>query len=357
MEQDSRFRPSRGGEEAGGERRRRRVPGAGIGQTQTSLLLALLLVAAAAVGFHIAPTHSTLTMKLRGMQQQPQRQLKSPSMHNGDSGGGDGSLFGSKAAGDEVAGSTWQQQQTSSGSREQPPDGAFQERTLSFDVCSDFATQRVALVSGMVLTKELNRTLVLPQLLLDGRQSGNKRTGFVDFGEMFDLPAFTEGMQLLGLRIATKAPSAAESTAVHLSKQYNYMSALLEDYAREQHIKLDCPSFRLPPDLFAKHDQLVFAALDALQPVPRLADLVSRIQERLGDMVATRTFSMLYLNTGDDWLTHCGRWERLTNGLARDNSMNNTDTVGEALDLHRFDKKVPLMLATGGTQGDRKSVV
>ncbi|EFN52174.1 expressed protein [Chlorella variabilis] len=42
------------------------------------------------------------------------------------------------------------------------------DRTLSFDVCGGFAQQRVALLSGVVLAMELNRTMVLPRLLLDG---------------------------------------------------------------------------------------------------------------------------------------------------------------------------------------------
>lgn len=40
--------------------------------------------------------------------------------------------------------------------------------------------------------------------------------------------------------------------------------------------RLDCPTFRVPPDLMVKHEQLVFAALDALKPVQRLSGIVQR---------------------------------------------------------------------------------
>ena len=39
---------------------------------------------------------------------------------------------------------------------------------------------------------------------------------------------------------------------------------------------IDCPLSRLPPDLFVKHEGLAFAALAALQPAPRLRDIVAR---------------------------------------------------------------------------------
>jgi hypothetical protein len=45
---------------------------------------------------------------------------------------------------------------------------------LSFVACGDWATQRLSLLSGMVLAAELNRTLLLPQLQMGGR--------IVDFG-------------------------------------------------------------------------------------------------------------------------------------------------------------------------------
>ncbi len=40
--------------------------------------------------------------------------------------------------------------------------------------------------------------------------------------------------------------------------------------------RVDCPLSKVPPDLVAKHEGLVLAALDALQPVARLRDVVAR---------------------------------------------------------------------------------
>ena len=40
--------------------------------------------------------------------------------------------------------------------------------------------------------------------------------------------------------------------------------------------RVDCPLSKVPSDLVAKHEGLVLAALEALQPVARLWDVVAR---------------------------------------------------------------------------------
>ncbi|KAI3432375.1 hypothetical protein D9Q98_003932 [Chlorella vulgaris] len=42
--------------------------------------------------------------------------------------------------------------------------------TLEFEVCNGFTNQRIALLSGLVLAAEANRSLVLPDFLLNGMQ-------------------------------------------------------------------------------------------------------------------------------------------------------------------------------------------
>jgi hypothetical protein len=57
--------------------------------------------------------------------------------------------------------------------------------TLSVKMCEGFAHQRADILAGLVLAVELNRTLVLPRLLLDGGRSAASTDGFVelvDFG-------------------------------------------------------------------------------------------------------------------------------------------------------------------------------
>lgn len=43
-------------------------------------------------------------------------------------------------------------------------------RTISFQVCGGFAEQRAALLEGFVIARRLRRAVVLPDILLDGRQ-------------------------------------------------------------------------------------------------------------------------------------------------------------------------------------------
>jgi hypothetical protein len=38
--------------------------------------------------------------------------------------------------------------------------------------------------------------------------------------------------------------------------------------------RVDCPALKVPPELVVRHEQLVFSALDALQPSNRLVDII-----------------------------------------------------------------------------------
>ncbi|KAL4423954.1 hypothetical protein ABPG75_001255 [Micractinium tetrahymenae] len=377
MELDKRFRP--GGEELGPPQRRRRssAPSGGSSRAR-ALLLALLLLAVVVVGVHISPTQSSLARRQR--RHLRQRHLQAPAWRASDSGvtsSDAGSLFaaadrlageptaalqgGPVAAGGEAGGEAaadveeddeaagrWgasQQQQ------QQPAEaGVSAERTLSFEVCNGFAHQRVALLSGIVLAAEVNRSMVLPRLLRDGSRPSSGGN-LVDFGEVFEREAFVQAMRREGLHIAAEAPALRNITVLQLGRQYNYMRLLATDYGEAQHLRLDCPAFRVPPDLLVKHEKLVFAALDALKPVQRLSDTVQRIVKSLLTLgQSSDCFNVLYLNTGESWPEHCEQWNRLTNGLASDNCANNTDTPGDALELHRVGREVPLLVAAIGSR-------
>lgn len=40
--------------------------------------------------------------------------------------------------------------------------------------------------------------------------------------------------------------------------------------------RVDCPISKVPADLMVKHEKLVFAALDALQPIQPMQDVIGR---------------------------------------------------------------------------------
>jgi hypothetical protein len=114
--------------------------------------------------------------------------------------------------------------------------------TLSFEVCSGFAHQRVDIVSGLILAVELNRTLVLPRLLLDrsrasdGQDSDDDSVGSVEFGEMFDVNAFLSRLSALGVHASVNFPPPSRTTAGRLA-DFDSVQALRSFYASRQHLR------------------------------------------------------------------------------------------------------------------------
>lgn len=89
-----------------------------------------------------------------------------------------------------------------------------------------------------------------------------------------------------------------------------------------------------------KHEELIFSALDALQPAGLVADIITEIDLGLRKLSATQKYNLLHLRTESDWIAHCARWENIGDGVVRDNCMNNTETVGRQLSLHGVDTDV-----------------
>ena len=86
--------------------------------------------------------------------------------------------------------------------------------TLRFATCNGFANQRLSLVYGVILAKELNRTPVAPEFVLDGTQSTTAAvlstvSNARPFQEVYDLPLLNRGLAPLNVRVlpASEAPS------------------------------------------------------------------------------------------------------------------------------------------------------
>ncbi|KAI3432850.1 hypothetical protein D9Q98_010433 [Chlorella vulgaris] len=225
-------------------------------------------------------------------------------------------------------------------------------------MCEGFAHQRADILAGLVLAVELNRTLVLPRLLLDDGSSAASTDGFVeliDFGEIYDEQVFVKAMRARGVRIAVRRPLEHDVGPGRVVN-FNSVQALAHFYASKQHLSVDCLAFRALADLFVKHEDLVFAALHALQPSQPLQIILGSAMEQLRSMSETGTYNVLHLKSGDEWLAHCSQWESIDDGIVRDNCSNNTARVGNQMRLHRVNRQVPLLVFFDATDTNSNSL-
>jgi hypothetical protein len=101
---------------------------------------------------------------------------------------------------------------------------ADHSRTLRFVTCNGFANQRLSLAYGIILAKVTNRVPVLPDFLLNGRQSSD--AWITDLGSnaslpmaaMYDVEAFGKGMaSRAGMEVLSPQEAPPVSEYVRLS--------------------------------------------------------------------------------------------------------------------------------------------
>lgn len=227
--------------------------------------------------------------------------------------------------------------------------------TLQFDVCNGFTNQRIALMSGLVLAADTNRSVVLPDWLLRGympdaveyvtADDGNS----VPFSSWFDEEVFVEALAAHGVSVAaSKAPEPWSVSIKGYDSQAkpNAIISFLRKKRPRQHIKINCPAFRLPGALMGRHEAMLRAASEALRPSPHYQGLIDARRAELAEKAGTGgdKYNLLHLRVEKDWLALCEWWQNPAKG--RDNCMNNTATVGKQLRKKGFEREVPVLVVT-----------
>lgn len=105
-----------------------------------------------------------------------------------------------------------------------------------------------------------------------------------------------------------------------------------------------CPAFRVPGSLVRKHAALLHAAVEGLQPSERFQAIIASRRQLVEAKAGLAAYNLIHLRVEQDWFDLCKIWSNPEAG--RDNCMNNTDTVGEQLHLHGFEKEVPVVVVT-----------
>ncbi|GAB4815902.1 hypothetical protein N2152v2_002948 [Parachlorella kessleri] len=221
--------------------------------------------------------------------------------------------------------------------------GATEEkrRWLSFNVCNGLTNQRIAILSAVLLAAESRRTLLLPRLLVNGTQSSNevneKNAPSCAFEDIMSPQAFKASLAAKGVVVEMPNFSTPAVTArVNLTKGATLK--LLKEVEQEEHVWLTCPLLQVPPSLFLKHEPLVWAALEGMQPADDLREAADALDAKFKALSPRQAFNVLHLRLERDWQKHC---PNLGDKFA---CLNNTVTVGAQLRQLKIDAELPLLL-------------
>jgi hypothetical protein len=195
-------------------------------------------------------------------------------------------------------------------------------RTLSFQVCNGFANQRLSLVYGLVIAKQLGRAAVLPALLTDGTQltgavrlAGDAGAGAAPFESFYDVAALRTALAAHGVAALTRAEfeaagggraGAAAAVSLAPSRPVDDVPWRFAPHRGADHLSLDCPLFKLTPGVVIAEQKFIWAVLEGLRPAAGVAAAVERALAPMGG----RPFNFLHIRLERDWQAHCSRWVR-----------------------------------------------
>jgi hypothetical protein len=217
------------------------------------------------------------------------------------------------------------------GAREPPP--AARPRTLAFQVCNGFANQRLALLYGLIIAKQLGRAVVLPTLITDGTQftaadrlASDAGAATAPFETFYDIKALRTALAPYGVAVVTQqeleaastsgkrssgdstaaaaAPLGAASVSLAASKPISDVPWRFSAHRGANHLSLDCPLFKLAPNVVVGEQKFVWSVLGALRPS---AAVEVHVRQAMAPLEG-RPFNFLHIRLERDWQAHCARW-------------------------------------------------
>ena len=231
---------------------------------------------------------------------------------------------------------------------------------LQFETCHGLANQRLCLVFGVVVAKDMGLELVLPDLPRNGIEGKNApmTTDFVPFDAMYDERHFRTQLEEVGVRFA-EAGATIPSDQVHVcdtkSSWRQCKASYLASRTERPHLKFGCP-FLTPiwdGKLIGTQEKLALQVLQALVPSERIANALHELKQVL-KIEKENNFHVLHLRAETDWEEHCTVWK--SNGLPTD-CFGNLSALGDTLEMRGFSRKSKLYVATDwrtiGEQGLR----
>lgn len=191
-------------------------------------------------------------------------------------------------------------------------------RTLSYETCDDLVGQRLVLVYGALLARELNRQLILPYNY-EGTCTGagcNNRTGEAAY---LTLHAFVHQLKRSGLRLYYDGEAILSSRPlfVNITALKDPVSHLQWAYHDVNHIHVSCPLYRVNGSYVHRSlNQNVQLWLTALQTTADVVSSAARIAHSIADRL-DKTYNLFYVPSTTKWPYDCSTMSAVASGACR----------------------------------------
>jgi hypothetical protein len=229
------------------------------------------------------------------------------------------------------------------------------EKYISFETCGGITNQRLALVHGLMLANLTSRHVILPRMNMNGLQDPendyqeDRNTGIVDLDQIYDLEHLKSTL-MNTVRFSESSPMgpvreySAKDAMMKASGWTTRSANATRDLGPDNIIKLDCTLFSLSIQGDANLESLFWRVDSAIRPSSFGRAVSNIMTERLRfrslSLGANGDFNALHVRIGEDWSSHCRRWET----KEQDNCMTNSDILAKVLSIEGVPTNVPLYL-------------
>lgn len=204
-------------------------------------------------------------------------------------------------------------------------------RTLTFDVCDEFADQRLALIYGMVIAKRLGRTVVLPRMVIDRVPLNNTEAAaaarrrqqhpeedvddvkliMAPFEEVYDLKAISAALAEEGVEVMTESKYHEIIDEDVIPIKFGLSRAIVIDnvdrffggQSPAHHMTMECPLFKLAPNVILGEERFIWNMQAALRPAKGVVKHLAAYRAA----VRNGPFNFLHLLLDKDWHKRCRR--------------------------------------------------
>eukprot|EP01025_Chloroclados_australasicus_P054071 TRINITY_DN6405_c0_g1_i1.p1 TRINITY_DN6405_c0_g1~~TRINITY_DN6405_c0_g1_i1.p1 ORF type:complete len:769 (-),score=34.50 TRINITY_DN6405_c0_g1_i1:335-2494(-) len=230
------------------------------------------------------------------------------------------------------------------------------KKYFRYAVCNGFTNQRLGIIYGVIMAAQLNRTMIIPQVIQDGLQrrkeniAGNEQQTY-PLGSQYNSDAFENILSKHDIQYGKDGGSLKEYTKVscdNIKNKDQCLKYLAAEFGSQQKVFFQCPfpSISLSNSDIFKNKQLFIEALANLKPNGAFQAKLDQALVRLEYLSGQPKYNVLHVRMETDWIAHCERWQAINDGKIRDNCFTDTFSLGPHLRSKEVEVDIPLYIAT-----------
>ena len=193
---------------------------------------------------------------------------------------------------------------------------------LKFDTCGGYTNQRLSIVYGLYIAKQLAWNVILPVLNYNGEQLGME---YREIGQkMANFTVFYKIPALNGVQWVNEPKHPSNRLDINDKSLVGILKSVLEE---SRFVHISCPLFK-----FRIEKQEFDNINEHLQPSEFIQRKVDNILQKL-----PVSFNMLHYRMESDWIEHCNRW-------SGNNCMTNSKNMQKTMLIEGVKPKYPIYI-------------